>query len=42
MSGVYCIAFIENNAKLFSLYDYKESEKIICKYFKDKYTKSRV
>ena len=49
MGAFYCIAFIEymlagktfldyNN--LFSQNDYKKNDKIICKYFKDKYVKS--
>ena len=45
------IAFIENMlagktlldyTKLFSPNDYKKNDKIICKYFKDKYDKSRI
>ena len=48
MSGFYCIAFIEYmtvekillvNTNLISHNDYKKNEKIICKYFKDKYGK---
>ena len=46
MCGFYCIAFIEymlagklllDYTNLFSSYDYKKNERIICKYFKDKY-----
>ena len=46
MCGFYCIAFIEymlagklllDYTNLFSPYDYKKNERIICKYFKDKY-----
>ena len=51
MWGFYCIAFIEymlagktllDCTKLFSANDYKKNDKIIYKYFKDKYIKSRV
>ena len=54
MCGFYCIAFIEymlsgkpllNYTNSFSPNDYKKNEKIIHKYFKDKYSrksKSRV
>ena len=51
MSGFYCIAFIEymlsgktlsDYTNLFSPNDYKKNDKIIYKYFKDKYIKSRV
>ena len=54
MCGFYCTAFIEymlsgkpllNYTNLFSPNDYKKNEKIIHKYFKDKYSrksKSRV
>ena len=46
MCGFYCIAFIEymlagktwlDYTNLFSLSDYKKNDKIIYKYFKDKY-----
>ena len=49
MCAFYCIAFIEymitgkallDYTKLFSPNDYKKNEKIIYKYFKDKYGKS--
>ena len=48
MCGFYCIAFIEYMlvrktfliyANLFSPIDYKKNDKIIYKYFKDKYVK---
>ena len=51
MSGFYCIDFIEymlagktllEYTNLFSPDDYKKNEKIIYKYFKYKYVKSRV
>ena len=51
MCGFYCIAFIEympagktllDYTNLFSLHNYKKSDKIIYKYFKDKYVKSYV
>ena len=54
MCGFYCISFIEymlsgeillDYTNLFSLNDYKKNDKIIYKYFKDKYgrkSKSRV
>ena len=51
MWGFYCIAFIEymlagktllDCTKLFSANDYEKNDKIIYKYFKDKYIKSRV
>ena len=51
MCGFYYIAFIEymlsrktflDYTNLFSPNDYKKSDEIICKYFKDKYVKSRV
>ena len=51
MCGFYCIAFIEYMlagrsllyySSLFSPNDYKKNDKIIYKYFKDKYVKSRV
>ena len=54
MWGFYCISFIEymlerktllDYTNLFSLNDYKKNDKIIYKYFKDKYarrSKSRV
>ena len=51
MSGFYCIVFIEymlsgktlsDYTNLFSPNDYKKNDKIINKYFKDKYIKSRV
>ena len=46
MCGFHCIAFIEymlvgntllDNTNLFSPNDYKKNDKMICKYFKDKY-----
>ena len=49
--GFYCIAFIEyilvgktllDYGNSFSPNDYKKNDKIIYKYFKDKYVKSRV
>ena len=49
MCGFYCIAFIEympagktllDYTNLFSLHNYKKNDKIIYKYFKDKYVKS--
>ena len=51
MCGFYCIAFIEfmlagktslDYTNLFSLNGYKKNDKIIYKYFKDKYVESRV
>ena len=51
MYGFFCIVFMEymlagkillNYANLFSPNDYKKNDKIIYKYFKDKYVKSRV
>ena len=51
MCGFYCIAFIEyvlagktllDYTKSFPLNDYKNNDKIIHKYFKDKYVKSRI
>ena len=51
MCGFYCIAFIEyvltgktllDYTNLFPLNDYKNNDKIIHKYFKDKYVKSRI
>ena len=48
MCGIYCIAFIEymhagktllDYTNLFSLNDYKENDKIIYKYLKDKYVR---
>ena len=50
MCGFYCIAFIYmlsgktllDYTNLFSRNDYKKNDKIIYKYFKDKYVKSRV
>ena len=54
MCWFYCIAFTEympvgkallGYTNLFSLNDYRKNDKIICKYFKDKYgrkSKSRV
>ena len=51
MCGFYYIAFIEymlsrktflDYTNLFSPNDYKKNDEIICKYFKDKYVKSRV
>ena len=51
MCGFYCIAFIEymlagktllDYTNLFSPYDYKKNDKIICKWLKDKYVKSLV
>ena len=50
MCGFYCIAFIEymitgntllNYANLFSPNDYQNNDKIIYKYFKDKYDKRK-
>ena len=50
MCGFYCIAFIEyihvgktllDYTNLFSSNDYKKNGKIIYKYFKDKYGRSR-
>ena len=49
MCGFYCICFIEymlagktllDYTNLLSPNDYKKNDKIICKYFKDKYDKS--
>ena len=51
MCGFYYIAFIEymlagktllDYTNLFSPYDYKKNDKIICKWLKDKYVKSLV
>ena len=51
LCGFYCNTFIEymlarstllDYTNLVSPNDYKKNEKIICKYFKDKYVKSRV
>ena len=51
MCGFYCMAFIEYTlavktlldcTNLLSPNDYKRNDKIIYKYFKDKYVKSRV
>ena len=51
MYGFFCIVFMEymlagklllNYANLFSPNDYKKNDKIIYKYFKGKYVKSRV
>ena len=49
MSGFYCIALIEYSGKnlwyytnLFSPNGYEKNDKIIYKYFKDKYVESRV
>ena len=51
MCGLYCIAFIwymlagktlSNYTNLFSPNDYKKNDKIVYKYFKDKYVKSGV
>ena len=51
MCGFYCMAFIEyilsgktllDYTDLFSLNDYEKNDKIIYKYFKHKYFKSRV
>ena len=51
MCGFYCIAFIEymlagktllDYTNLFPPNDYKKNDKIIYKYFKDKYVKSQV
>ena len=51
MSGFYCIAFIEyilagktllDYTNLFSLNYYKKNDRIMCKYFKDKYDKSQI
>ena len=51
MCGFYCIAFIKymlagktllEYTNILSLNDYKKNDKIICKYFKDKYIKSRI
>ena len=51
MCGFYYIAFIEymlagktllDHTNLFSLNDHKKNDKIIYKYFKDKYVKSGV
>ena len=51
LCGFYCITFIEymlarsnllDYTNLVSPNDYKKNEKVICKYFKDKYVKSRV
>ena len=50
MSGFYCIAFIEDMlsgktlsdyTNLFSRSEYKKNDKIIYKYFKDKYLKDK-
>ena len=50
MYGFYCIAFVEyklagkpllDYTNLFSPNDYKKNDKIIYKYFKDKYVKSQ-
>ena len=49
MYGFYCIAFIEyilagktllDYTNLFSPNDYKKNDKIMCKYFKNKYGRS--
>ena len=51
MCGFYCIAFIEyvltgktllDYTNLFPLNDYKNNDKIIHKYFKDKYVKTQI
>ena len=51
MYGIYCISFTEymlvgktllDYTNFFSPSNYKKNEKIIYKYFKDKYVKSRV
>ena len=51
MCGFYCITFIEyilagtillGYIKLFSPIEYKKKDKIICKYFRDKYGKSQI
>ena len=50
MCGFYCIAFIEYmligktflDYAIFFPNDYKNNDKIICKYFKDEYDKSQV
>ena len=51
MCGFYCMAFIEyilsgktllDYTDLFSLNDYEKNDKIIYKYFKQKYFKSQV
>ena len=51
MCGLYCITFIEyilagktlsDYTNLFSPKDYKKNDKIIYKYFKNKYVKSRI
>ena len=47
MCGIYCIAFIEHmlaarKTNLFSPNNYKKNDKIIYKYFKDKYDTSEI
>ena len=47
MCGIYCITFIEHmlaarKTNLFSPNNYKKNDKIIYKYFKDKYDTSEI